>query len=129
MPVFVVKGEKVVLSPGKRSRPVDLSKTSPVAKLLNVQTDRFKKGLPDVRLRDAVDFMREGLKLPIVVDLGSFRAAGKDTNDLQTRLAATPMTTAGEALKQILKPLSATYVVRGDHILIFFRESDGVPAM
>jgi hypothetical protein len=112
---FMVRGNKVVIVPGKPSFP-DAGKKSRLARVLTRKTTDFKDGLEESTLERALyQLSHQGKLFPVLV---RGRPFGRDVLEDKVRLPKLAQIPLGEALQQLLNQIGATYTVCEDFVLI-----------
>jgi hypothetical protein len=124
---YAIRGKTVVIFPGKAPAPKDLSATEPgkaLALFLGQPTDAGKAGIAkDTTFEEAIETLchnlhpEPGRSLKYVVRWRTFPAENKVWLK-PVELAPVEGKPAAEVLKLLLDQVGATYVNRGDYLLI-----------
>jgi hypothetical protein len=92
-----------------------------VLQTLRTQTTVFKDNVADVKVKDVLEFLAVKHKLKAEVNKAAFRAANPDSPDVldvQVNLPRLPSIRVSTVLQLVLDEAGATFIVKGDRIVI-----------
>jgi hypothetical protein len=124
---YTIRGDRVAIIavPPRRTPPQDESRTSPLAKKLS-QTVSLPNGLAEADLWTVLsDHIHERYDLNVVIDPYIWNFVDADVQDKPVKLPPVEKAKLSEVLHQILDQVNATYVVKGEYVLVVAKGKAG----
>ncbi len=122
---YVVQGNQLLIVSTKLRLPRDESRTSPLTKKLGEAVTLPKELDPKTTVAEMLEYLHDRTGLTFVVQPRWAGSGETNIREKPVKLAGKPPATLGAALKQLLEPAGATYIIRSDHILIVPKEAAG----
>src|SRR5262249_1017459 len=109
----------------RRTQPQDESRTSPLAKKL-AQTVSLPKGIAEADLWTVLrNHIHDGFDLNVVIDPNIWYFVDTEVQEKPVKLPPVEKAKLSEVLHQILDQVNATYVVKGEYVLVVAKGKAG----
>jgi WD40 repeat protein len=126
--VWAIKGDRVVVSPGRPRVSTDESARSPLTKVLARRVTLPGTDDPQLTLREALDYFSDRFALNLVISRRLFKLVGQqDVEARPVQIDKADNVPLGVVLRSVLSRAGANAMIRSDHILIVPRRDAAPP--